>query len=461
MSSLIEQLQELLDPGGLIIGEEAREREDGWSWGLSQSRIIVRPKNTDQVSQIMKICHERGQAVVTHGGKTGMVQGCIAGPNDLVLSLERMTAIEEVDETGRTMTVQAGVVMQLVQERAEELGLMYPVDLGARGSATIGGNIATNAGGNSVIRYGMTREQVLGLEVVMADGRIVSSLNRMIKNNAGYDLKQLFIGSEGTLGIVTRAVLRLRTKLPSENTALVAVNEFDDLSVLLKRAEGELGGRLSAFEVMWNSYYEKASQREGHQMPLPAGYPFYVLIETTGSDQQLDGEGFQNYLEGCMAAELIVDAVLAQSGSERDNLWAIRDNVESMMALWPPYIFDISLGIDLMQDYLDDIAAQLSLKWPDTFQQAIFGHLGDGNLHLVISVGSEDPAVRHQVEDVVYSSLQSRGGSISAEHGIGLEKRDFLHYSRSDEELGLMRLLKQSLDPKGILNPGKLLSAAE
>ena len=461
MTALLDELRELLDPGGLITGEDAREREDGWSMGLSQSRIIVRPKTTEQVSQILRICYEKNQSVVTQGGKTSMVQGCVAGPNDLVLSLERMAAIEEIDKTGRTMTVQAGAIMQVVQERAAEQGLLYPVDLGARGSATIGGNIATNAGGNAVIRYGMTREQILGLEVVLADGRIVSSMNSMMKNNAGYDLKQLFIGSEGTLGIVTRAVLRLRTQLNSESTALVAVNDFDDLSVLLNLAEGELGGRLSAFEVMWNSYYEKASQREGHQVPLPAGYPFYALIETTGSDQEHDGEAFQAYLERCLEKGLIADAVLAQSKAERDNLWAIRDNVESMLALWPMYIFDVSLGIELMQDYLDDIAAQLSLQWPDSFQQAIFGHLGDGNLHLVISVGSDDPSVRHQVEDIVYSALQSRDGSISAEHGIGLEKRDFLHYSRNDEELALMRLLKQSLDPKGILNPGKLLSAAQ
>ena len=461
MTTLLDELRELLDPGGLITGEEAREREDGWSMGISQSRIIVRPKTTEQVSKILRICHEKNQSVVTQGGKTGMVQGCVAGPNDLVLSLERMSAIEDVDELGRTMTVQAGAIMQVVQERAKEQGLMYPVDLGARGSATIGGNIATNAGGNGVIRYGMTREQILGLEVVMADGRIISSMNSMMKNNTGYDLKQLFIGSEGTLGVVTRAVLRLRTQMSSENCALVAVNDFENLAVLLSLAEGELGGRLSAFEVMWNSYYEKASQREGHQVPLPVGYPFYALIETAGSDQQHDGEAFQSYLERCLEKGLIVDAVLAQSGAERENLWAIRDNVESMFVLWPLSIFDVSLGVELMQDYLDDISAQLSLQWPDSFQQAIFGHLGDGNLHLVISVGSEDPAVRHQVEDIVYSALQSRGGSISAEHGVGLEKRDFLHYSRNDEELALMRLLKQSLDPKGILNPGKLLSAAE
>ncbi len=453
---LIAALQQVLDKGGLLVGDEALERESAWSFGLSQSAIVTRPKTTQQVSDILRICHRFGKAVVTHGGKTGMVQGCLAGETELVLSTERLNQIEAIDKTGRTMTVQAGVALQTVQEQAEERGLMFPMDLGARGSATIGGNIATNAGGNRVIRYGMTRDLVLGLEVVLADGTVVSSLNRMIKNNAGYDLKQLFIGSEGTLGIVTRAVLRLRPALSSDCTALVAVSAFEHLPKLLAKAEAELGGRLSAFEVMWNSYYEKASQREGHAVPLAATYPYYALIETQGSDAQYDAQSFQHYLEDTLTQALIEDAVLAQSQSERDNLWAIRDNVETMLAYMPGYLFDISLAIDLMPEYLEQIEGELSEGWPETFRYAVFGHLGDGNLHLIITVASDDLPVRHQVEEIVYSALQARGGSISAEHGIGLEKRDYLHYSRSNEEISLMKRLKQSLDPKGILNPGKL-----
>ncbi len=457
MQEIIDSLSKVLDPGGLIVGEEAVEQQKSWSLGASTASVIVRPKTTQQVSELLKICHAAGVSVVTQGGKTGMVRGCVAAAGDVVLSLERMTAIESIDELGRTMTVQAGAVLQTVQERAEELGLLFPLDLGARGSATIGGNISTNAGGNRVIRYGMMRELTLGLEVVLADGTIISSMNRMLKNNAGYDLKHLFIGSEGTLGVVTRAVLRLRSFMPSQNTALVVVQEFEALAGLLKSADAGLGGRLSAYEVMWNSYYEKASQREGHKAPLEPGYPYYVLIETLGSDQQGDAQSFEAFLELALEKELIVDAVLAKSYAERENLWAIRDNIESMLALWPLSVFDISLSIDQMPGYLDKISAQFKAKWPDTFAQAVFGHLGDCNLHLVISVGSEEPAVRQQVEEIVYSALKSRGGSISAEHGIGLEKRDYLRYSRSEAEIALMRSLKSMLDPKGILNPGKVL----
>jgi FAD/FMN-containing dehydrogenase len=394
--------------------------------------------------------------VVTEGGKTGLVSGARAAAGEVALSLERMNRIEGIDARGRTMTVQAGATLQAVHEAAEAEGLIMPLDLGARGSATIGGNIATNAGGNGVIRYGMMREQVLGLEVVLADGTVLSSMNQVLKNNTGYDLKQLFIGSEGTLGVITRAVLRLRPLMPARNSALVATDSIEHLITLLTFIERELGGRMSAFEAMWNSYYRVAC-RGPHlgEPPLPDTHPFYVLIEAAGSDLEADAARFLAALEHAMEQGLVRDAVLAQSEKERDAFWKIRDNIESLIALWPLVIFDVSLPVATMEAYLARCAARLEallgeLRW------VTFGHLGDGNLHIAVATGTDDPERKKGVERIVYEELAGIGGSISAEHGIGLDKREFLGISRNPVEIGLMRTLKRALDPANILNPERI-----
>lgn len=458
MEKLIAELQTLLDAGGVLLGADVSSRGGGWAEGPEQALAIVRPRNTDEVAAVIRLCNKHDQAIVTQGGKTGMVRGCLATSGDIALSLERMTQIEELDTANGTITVEAGVPLQTVQEAAEAAHFTYPMDLGARGSATIGGTISTNAGGNRVIRHGMTRQLVLGLEAVLADGTVVSSMNKMIKNNAGYDLKQLFIGSEGTLGIVTRAVLKLSPAMSSQQTALVALETFDQVIALLQHCHRGLGGNLCAFEVMWNSYFTLVTGEEEHQKqsPMSRDYPFYVLVEATGSDQAKDQDTFEQVLSTCLEQELIVDAVIAKSDSERESLWAIRDNIEALMTLYPYYAFDISLPLDRMHEYLDEMEQQLLAQWPH-MRHVVFGHLGDGNLHVVVNVGDAFEEVRHAVEETVYSLLELRGGSISAEHGIGLEKRDFLHHSRNAEELALMRLLKTTLDPKNLLNPGKLI----
>ncbi|MBT8058244.1 MAG: FAD-binding oxidoreductase, partial [Gammaproteobacteria bacterium] len=422
-----------------------------------RARAIVRPADTGEVSRTLALCHEAGQPVVTHGGLTGLVGGARTGPDDLVLSLERMNRLEPVDTANRTVTTQAGVPLQRIQEAAEEAGLLFPLDLGARGSATIGGNIATNAGGNSVIRYGMTREQVLGIEAVLADGTVISSLNHVIKNNTGYDLKQLFVGSEGTLGVVTRAVLRLRPLPRSRQTALVAVPDFDRLVAFLQAMDSALGGTLSAFEVMWNDFYRLiVGDGRKHGRPLDPDHAYYVLVESTGGDEAGDGQRFESALHEALEQEMLADAVLAQSEQQRNDLWAIRDDVEGLVeSLFPPLSFDISLNILNMEAYVDQVRARLSERWPQS-RMVAFGHLGDGNIHLGIGVGSMAPEDVHAVEEIVYGSL-GRGGVVSAEHGIGLEKREWLSCSRSPEELELMRTIKRALDPKNILNPGKIL----
>ena len=456
MQQLISALQEVLGPGGVLTGDAARSRSGSWGVMHCDAPAVLRPRSTAEVAAVLRLCHAAGQAVVTEGGKTGLVSGARASSGEIALSLERMHAIEQIDARGRTMTVQAGATLQAVHEAAEAEGLIMPLDLGARGTATIGGNIATNAGGNQVIRYGMMREQVLGLEVVLADGTVMSSLNQVLKNNTGYDLKQLFIGSEGTLGVITRAVLRLRPLMPARNSALVATDSLEHLVALLTFIERELGGRMSAFEAMWNNFYRIAS-RGPHlgQPPIADSYPFYVLIESAGADLEAEAGHFLDALTRATDLGLLQDAVLAQSEKERAAFWAIRDNIESLAVLWPLAIFDISLPLATMEDYLERTGARLEQRLGE-LRWVTFGHLGDSNLHLAIALGGDDPALRHAVEEIVYAGLAGIGGSVSAEHGIGLEKREFLHCSRSATEIELMKTLKRALDPRNILNPERI-----
>ena len=350
MSSIVEELEAITGPGGVLSGDDVSSRASGiWRSDSIAAKAIVRPQTTEEVSQILRLCNEKEQSVIAHGGLTGLVESAITSPDDIALSFERMNQIEEINTTERTITVQSGTILQTVQEAAENAGLFYPLDVGGRGSCTIGGNIATNAGGNRVIRYGMARDMVLGLEAVLADGTIVSSMNHMIKNNAGYDLKQLFIGTEGSLGIVTRVVLRLREQPRSNETMLVAVDAFDKLPVLLKKLDGKLGGTLSAFEVLWNNYYRLVTTEPAKQRPpLDQDYPYYVLIEAMGGDPEKDKARVESALEEAFEAGLVEDAVLAQSEAQRNEMWAIRDDVEQTMRYEPCYVYDVSLRISDM-----------------------------------------------------------------------------------------------------------------
>jgi FAD/FMN-containing dehydrogenase len=334
---------------------------------------------------------------------------------------------------------------------------LFPLDLGARGTCTIGGNLSTNAGGNSVIRYGMAREQVLGIEAVLADGTIISSLNSVMKNNTGYDLKQLFIGSEGTLGIITRAVLRLRPLPRSRQTALVGIADFDRVARFLPMMDAALGGTLSAFELMWNDFYSLiVADGATHGYPLDTSHPFYVLIEASGSQEDIDRARFERALEEAFQHNLVADAAVAQSRQQRAELWAIRDDIDNLFAAMHPMItFDVSLSIAHMDEYIRTVRTRLLQQWPQG-KMVVFGHMGDGNLHLCVSVASDDAAIVHAVDEVVYSALAPYQGVISAEHGIGIFKRDFLPISRNATEIALMQTLKETLDPKGILNPGKI-----
>jgi FAD/FMN-containing dehydrogenase len=446
-SGVVEQLRELLGDSGV------RSQPDDLL-----PDIILKPETTEQVAAILRICSAGGQDLVPIGGKTGLANGHFQTGNELGLSLERMNRIEEIDTDNRTMTVQAGCILQLAAEAAEEEGLLLPLDLGARGTATVGGNVATNAGGNMVIRYGMMREMLLGLEVVLADGTIISNLNKMLKNNTGYDLKHWFVGSEGTLGVITRVVLRLRPLPRSQNTALLAVDDFDSLIKLLHWMDSHTAGTLSAFEVMWPEFYDHVTREGGnHRPPLPRGGAYYVLVETRGSHPEADTESFETVLGGAMEEGLVSDAVLTRSQSERNAVWEIRDDVLDFFSLGPLIPFDISVTIDKMADFIDDIRAGVA-GWKEPIC-IFFGHLGDCNLHVFLGNRKSEDFDPHGVETLLYETVERYQGSVSAEHGVGLTKRNQLHRSRSSAELDLMIAMKKMLDPHNILNPNKIFSA--
>ncbi|MDA0791992.1 MAG: FAD-binding oxidoreductase [Proteobacteria bacterium] len=456
--AITDELIAALGTDAVLTGDDVSSRPISF-WRPHQrltARALVRPSTTEQLAAALKLCNDARQTVVTHGGLTGLVEGEQTTSDDIVISLERMTRIEEINPTDRTMIVQAGAILQTIQEAAEAQGMMFPLDLGGRGSCTIGGNIATNAGGNRVVRYGMTRDMVLGLEAVLPDGTIVSSMNQMVKNNAGYDLKHLFIGSEGSLGIITRAVLRLRELPATRNTLLVAAPEFSLLPRLLKKLDSDLGGTVSAFEVMWNDFYRLVSTPPAKTAPpMSQEYPYYALIETLGATE----ESMQASLEAALEEGLIVDAVVAQSEAQRLQLWAMRDDVEQIAQYAPTVAFDVSLRISMMESYVEEVASRVKQTYPDA-ALFIFGHMGDGNLHIVVGPGVKGKEVRKKVEACVYEPLAEISGSVSAEHGIGLEKKPYLNLSRSEIEINLMRTIKKTLDPRGILNPGKIFDMA-
>lgn len=460
---MLDELAKLVDAAGLLTGPDIGPRylNTRGHGAAGMPLCVMRPATSDQVAAVLRFCHDRGHPVVPQGGMTGLVGGGAPLGGEVVLSLERMNRIEDFDAANCTLTCQAGVVLQTAQEFCDERGFLLPLDLGARGSATIGGVVSTNAGGVRVIRYGMMRDNVLGLEAVLADGTVVSSMNKMLKNNAGYDLKHLFIGSEGTLGIVTRVVCRLRPKPSSVTTAFAGLAQFDSVVSFLGLLDSALGGTLGSFEVMWASYDRFVRERcSALRPPLPPGHGFYVLLEALGSDPAADKARLESVLQESLDRRLILDAVVAQSEQQRAAFWAVRENAgEGFRTLGPLLTYDVSMPIPAMGGFAEQITSSIADRYPGA-TTLVLGHMGDGNLHVVAAVGSGAPETRAEIDAIVYGAVRSLGGSISAEHGIGTEKKSYLSWSRTPAEVMLMRRLKSALDPKGILNPGKVIEAA-
>ncbi|KAB0631199.1 FAD-binding oxidoreductase [Burkholderia latens] len=418
-------------------------------------RALVRPRSVDDVSRTLALCTRLGQPVVPQGGLTGLARGAVALGGEIVLSMERFTGVDAIDAAAGTMTVRAGTPLQTVQEAADSAGFTFGVDLGARGSCQIGGMLATNAGGTRAIRYGMMREQVLGLEAVLADGTVVSSMNRMLKNNAGYDLKQLFIGSEGTLGVITRAVLRLHPKLAEPATALCRVRGYDAVVGLWNRLRAL--PEIVSFEAMWPAFYDYVARHTpGVAAPFASDGAFAVLIECATSAPGGDARAaLETALADAFDAGLIDDAALATSERQARDLWTLREGL-AIDALPHLANFDVSLPTGELGAFAARCEAALRERWPG-IACLFFGHVGDGNVHIGVSLAGMRDADADAIDDCVYAVVRDMGGSVSAEHGIGVLKRRYLAHARSDAEIALMRRLKAALDPAGVLNPGKVL----
>ena len=431
-----------------------------------RARAIVRPQSTAEVAAVVAACAEAGVPIVPQGGNTGQCGG--ATPDDggtaIVLSLTRMNRVRAVDRDNATLTVEAGVTLAAVQQAAADAGMLFPLSLAAEGSCTIGGNLSTNAGGTAVLRYGNTRELVLGVEAVLADGRVWDGLRGLRKDNTGYDLKQLFIGAEGTLGIVTAAVLKLYPAPRVRVTALAAVADVTAAVRLLRALKSALGDRLVGFELM-SALSLALSRKHGSALPDPLpGHPWYVLAQ---ADDCTPDAPLAAQVESALAAALAdgtaADAVIAQSGAQAQELWTLRENIaEAQRREGPNIKHDVSVPVSAIPRFLDEAAAALTAALPG-LRFVTFGHLGDGNLHYNLAAPEGAAAEAFMANTlranrIVHDLVAAHGGSISAEHGIGQLKRAELVRYKSPVELDLMRAIKAALDPRGILNPGKVLA---
>jgi len=421
------------------------------------AECVVRPGSTAEVAQVVALCAREEIAVVAQGGNTGLVGGSVptGSRREIVLSLGRMNRIRSLDTLNDTITVEAGCVLAAVQKAAEDAGRFFALSLAAEGSCQIGGNLSTNAGGVNVLRYGNAREQVLGLEVVLADGRVWDGLRALRKDNTGYDLKQLFLGAEGTLGIITAAVLRLLPRSSATATAWIALDSPRAAVELLGALRGLLGERLSAFELVSRACLDTVlAHSHGLQDPLAAPHPWYVLAEVGDSgDPAALQERVESALGDCAERGALLDAVLAQSGEQSRDLWRIRETIPE--AQFTNVKHDISMPVSKIPEFIDRAGRSLRERFGD-IDIYCFGHVGDGNLHY--NIGSEALMPRRQeINRVVYDALDAFGGSISAEHGLGQLKREEIRRHKHPLELELMRSLKHALDPKGLLNPGKVL----
>ena len=420
---------------------------------------IVFPKTIEQVQAIVRWANRHKVALVPSGGRTGLSAAAVAANGEVVVSFDYMNQILDLNLTDRTAVCQPGVVTAQLQNRAEENGLYYPVDFASAGSSQIGGNIATNAGGIKVIRYGMTRNWVAGLKVVTGKGDLLELNKDLVKNATGYDLRQLFIGAEGTLGFVVEATMRLE-RAPNNLTAMVlGTPDFDSIMPVLHAFQGKLD--LTAFEFFSDKALAKILGRGDVPAPFETDCPFYVLLEFEASNEDVANDALATF-EHCVEQGWVLDGVMSQSEQQLQNLWKLREYISETISHWTPYKNDISVTVSKVPAFLKDIDAIVAQNYPD-FEVVWYGHIGDGNLHLNILKPddlSKDEffAKCATVNKWVFETVEKYNGSISAEHGVGMTKRDYLTYSRSPVEIDYMKAVKAVFDPNGIMNPGKIFA---
>lgn len=468
MTPLIQTLTGLVGSAHVLTGDDLAEYEQDWrKRRRGKALAVVRPGTTEEVASVVKACAAANVSIVPQGGNTGLVVGAIpdGSGEQVVLSLRRLTRVRAIDPHNMTMTVEAGCILQTLQEVADEAGFLFPLSLGAEGSCTIGGNLATNAGGTQVVRYGNARELCLGLEVVTAQGDIWAGLSGLRKDNTGYDLRDLFVGSEGTLGIITAATLRLYPKPAAKLTAWVAIESLDDANTLLGLAHQHLSANLTGYEVMGRDALALVDKHYPHlRVPMWQDTAWCVLLENSDSESEAHARAqFEHLLEKAFEDGLIKDAIIAESIAQANDLWHVRESISLAQAEEGPNIkHDISIAVSVIPDYVRETDAALQAAVPG-IRFVNFGHLGDGNLHYNIQapLAHNDKTFLTQYEDtistIVYDRVKKYHGSISAEHGVGELKCASLPHYKSPVAMQLMRSIKEALDPDNRMNPGKVL----
>ncbi|KAG5368735.1 D-lactate dehydrogenase [cytochrome] 2 [Yarrowia sp. C11] len=431
-----------------------------------QSQVVLKPQTTEQVSKIMAYCNDKRIAVVPQGGNTGLVGGAVPVFDEIVVSLSNMNKVRSFDDVSGILVADAGVILEAADNYLAERGYMFPLDLGAKGSCQIGGNVATNAGGLRLLRYGSLHGSVLGLEVVLPNGKVVNMLSKLRKDNTGYDLKQLFIGSEGTLGVITAVSILCPQRPSSRNVAYLAVDSYDKVQKAFIEAKKGLGEILSAFELMDGRSQGWVQQHCDLTRPVDTESPFFILIETAGSNKEHDDAKLEAFLEDVMEKEIVSDGVVASDETQFQNLWAWRERITEVIGKeGGVYKYDISIPLPQLYNIVDDLRAVFESKnmisKTDASKPVVdvigYGHVGDGNLHLNIMTREYSDRVSEVLEPWIYQWVQKVNGSISAEHGIGLIKKPYIHYSKDEDNLELMGQLKEYYDPKKIMNPYKYI----
>lgn len=422
------------------------------------TRLVLKPQTTDEVSKVLKYCNDKKLAVVPQGGNTGLVGGSIPVFDEIVINTARMNKIRSFDDASGVLVADAGVILEVADQYLAERNHLFPLDLGAKGSCHIGGNVATNAGGLRLLRYGSLHGNVLGVEAVLADGTVVDSLSTLRKNNTGYDLKQLFIGSEGSIGVVTGVSILCPPRPKAVNVAYFGVESYEQLCRAYKEAKGKLSEILSAFELMDGRTQQLVHQTTGNKYPLDGEYPFYCLVETSGSNAEHDMAKLEEFLEHIMGEGIVADGVLAQDETQFQSLWRWREGItEALNHLGGTYKYDVSIPLPELYQLVEDCNKRLTEKglvgddasFP-VHSVVGYGHMGDSNLHLNVAVRQYTKEVEKAIEPWVYEWIQKRKGSISAEHGLGLAKKEFIGYSQNDTMLKLMKQLKDLYDPVSV-----------
>lgn len=426
-----------------------------------QTRLVLKPQNKEELSKVLKYCNDKKLAVVPQGGNTGLVGGSVPVFDEIVINTSRMNQIRSFDAASGVLVADAGVILEVADQYLAERDYLFPLDLGAKGSCHIGGNVATNAGGLRLLRYGSLHGSVLGLEAVLADGTIVDSLSTLRKNNTGYDLKQLFIGAEGTIGIITGVSIQCPPRPKAVNVAYFGLESYEHVQQAFLKAKGQLSEILSAFELMDGRSQHLVNQSTGNNFPLEGDYPFYCLIETSGSNGEHDMAKLEAFLEHIMEEGIVADGVLAQDETQFQSIWRWREGItEALSHLGGTYKYDVSIPLNELYQLVEDCRerlTQMDFVGDDESKpvRAVvgYGHMGDSNLHLNVSVRQYNKEVEKAIEPWVYEWIQKRNGSISAEHGLGLAKKEFIGYSQNDIMLKLMKQLKDLYDPVSILSP--------